>query len=92
MLTDHGMQVLIFSNCCPTCARSILGCLGLLRPVSAAGVAARRAECHVRQVGRNVHAGSCSPAIKEVNAGQGRYLLIGSGLLQDSTAARMIQA
>ena len=26
-------------------------------------------------------------AIKEVNAGQGRYLLIGSGLLQDSTAA-----
>ena len=68
MLTDHGMQVLIFSNCCPTCARSILGCLGLLRPVSAAGVAARRAECHVRQVGRNVHAGSCSPAIKKVNA------------------------
>ena len=44
------------------------------------------------QVGRNVHAGSYSPAIKEVNAGQGRYLLIGSGLLQDSTAARMIQA
>ena len=29
---------------------------------------------------------------KKVNTGQPRYLLIGSGFLQDSTAARMIQA
>ena len=35
VLTDHGMQVLICSNCCPPCAGSIFSLvhLGLLRPV-----------------------------------------------------------
>ena len=60
-------------------------CLGLLRPVSVAiqqweqlplDVMFRRILCP-GQVGRNVQAGSYSPAIEEVNARQGRYLLIG---------------
>ena len=68
-------------------------CLGLLRPVSVAiqqweqlplDVMFRRILCP-GQVGRNVQAGSYSPAIEEVNARQGRYLLIGPGSLQDST-------
>ena len=110
VLTDHGMQVLICSNCCPPCAGSILSLVSNCLGKYVSGFFVRclwwfssgrscRWELGVMfgwilrpgQVGRNVHAGSYSPAIKEVNAGQGRYLLIGSGLLQNSTAARMIQ-